>query len=141
MYKSGQIHSDGDNPQVVLKMKAASARSKGDPVYVDMDSDGFVDLTIASNTTVHRIAVAGEDIASGSFGDYIVQGEVSMTVASATYTSGNGLNVTTGAVVDGGAFSADGVADEGQVDFGVVKTTVTGTTVVCVLHGGPFTSA
>jgi hypothetical protein len=141
MYKAGPVHSEGDNPQCVLKMKASADRSKGDAVYIDMDSDGFVDLTIASNTTVHYIAVANENITSGDTGDYVIQGEVKINVTEALYTAGNGLNVTTGAIVDGGAYPAGGVADEAQTDFGVIKTTETTTTVLAVLHGEPFTSA
>jgi predicted RecA/RadA family phage recombinase len=142
-YKSGTIHEEGDSPQVLIKMKATAARSKGDPVYIDMGSSGLEDQTIADDTTVHYLAVAYDDIASGDYGDYVVQGEVNINIGTADdFTAGHGLDIDAGKVEDSDAgFSADGVADEGQTDAGVVLETGTALTDVLVcLHGCPFTS-
>ena len=123
-------------------VKAASARSAGDGVYLDMDTDGYVDLTIASNAAVHIFAVA-PDVAVGKGGNYTTEGEVTLTVPSGTYTAGNGLKVTTGVIVDSaGAFAAAGLAGDAQLEFGVIKVGgVSVTEITVVLHGLPFTSA
>jgi hypothetical protein len=137
-------HDAGENTEAeYFTMRAAAARTKGDAVYMTMDAQGYLDLTIASNAAVHRIAVAAQNIASGDRGLYCVRGPCTLTVPSATYTEGNGLQVTTGAIAAGSGFPAAGVAGQAQVVFGVVSTAASGTitSITATLHGDPFTSA
>lgn len=129
--------------QKTVYAKSADDRSKGDAVYLGMDSDGLVDITLADDALVHCIAVADQDIASGEAGNYVCQGEVVMTVPSGNYVAGNGLHILDGAIADTSAAfpAAAGVAGEAQTVFGVIKvggTTVTEITVV--LHGKAFTA-
>lgn len=126
-----------------ITMKAASARSPGDGVYISMGSDGNVDLTIANNAAVHYFAIADMTIASGAFGLYCVKGGHVLTVPSATYTAGHGLLVTTGAIVDSTAvYPAAGVAGEAKTNFGVICVGGTSVTSITVgLHGTSFTSS
>ena len=141
-YKFQVVHQEGDTPQEVIKMKSSAARSKGDPVFIDMDSEGFVDLTIADNTAVHYLAVAAQDMDSGDTGDYIVRGEVNVNIDTADdFTAGHGLDIDAGKVEDSdSAFTSTGVLGEAQTVAGVVLETESGATDILVcLHGCPFT--
>lgn len=134
-------YESGNNPVHTIMVRASATRTKGDLSYLDMDEYGFTDQNEASDAEVHRVIVALQSAASGEWYQACWKGECSITVASATYTAGHGLEVDGGVIEDSGAaFNAKGVQGEAITDFGVVKTTVTGTTVVAVLHGEAFTS-
>jgi len=142
-YKSGLLHEDGNSPKVFIKMKATSARSKGDPVYIDCGASGLEDQSLADDTTVHYLAVAHSDIASGSYGDYVIQGEVNVNIASADdFTAGHGLDIDAGKLEDSdAAFDAKGVEAEAMTECGVVlETESSATDILVCLHGCPFTS-
>ena len=138
------VHGPGEETEMTyMTLLATANRTAGDAVYVDMTDAGFVDLTIASNAAVHRIAVAVNNVTSGHRGLYCVKGPCTLTVPSGTYTAGNGLQVTTGALAAGSTYPAAGLAGEAQVVFGVINVAPTGTitSVTATLHGDRFTSA
>jgi len=136
------VNAKGKAKQHSENMKAASARSQGDPVYVGQ-GEGMVDITPADDALIHCIAVADQDIASGAYGSYITKGTVTMTVPSATYVAGDGLLMLDGVVTSTGAAfpAAAGVAGEAQTVFGSIHTGGTTVTEIEVtLHGKPFTA-
>ena len=100
---AGILHDAGKAMQKAIYCKSSAARSKGDVVYIGMDGDGFVDISLADDALVHCLGVWDQDVASGESGNVIVAGQVTMTVPSATYTEGNGLSILDGAVVDSAA--------------------------------------
>lgn len=85
-----------------IKLRAAAARSKGDPVRIGTghSSGTWTDISLASDTNLYRVAVALESAASGDVYEAAVQGTVDVTVPSGTYTAGNGVKVQGGALAD-----------------------------------------
>jgi len=135
-------HDTNKDPQEYKFARAASARSKGDVVYLGKGANGNVDLDLVDDILVHELAVANEPIASGEGGQYVTEGEVEITVPSGNYTAGNGLVILDGAVADSGsAYPATGIAGEAKTVFGVIKTGGTAVTSITVsLDGGKFTA-
>ena len=89
-------------PVSCIRLRAAAARVKGDIVRIGTGhTDGVnVDISLADDTNVYRVAVAMEDAASGATYMAAYMGTVKCTVPSATYTAGDGLKVHNGAVAD-----------------------------------------
>jgi hypothetical protein len=81
-------------------MQAASARTKGDVVRVGSSAVGLVDVSIADDTDVYRVAVADMDIASGARGRYQITGRCTITSPSLSVAAGDGLLILDGAVAD-----------------------------------------
>ena len=137
-----QLTETQETGQKLEYFRAAAARVKGDVVRISTGhtSGYWTDVTLADDTSVYRVAVAAQDIASGAIGAYVTAGTCVCTVPSATYTVGDGLEILDGAVA--GAATAE--APTGQTtlnDFAVIK--VGGTTVTSVtatLHGFPITA-
>ena len=136
-------HDVDKAPQSFKYAKASAARSQGDVVYLGMDSSGWVDITRADDALVHHVAVADQSIASGDKGQYVVEGEVKITVPSGNYTAGHGLLILDGAIASTGAAfpAAAGVAGDAQTVFAAIKTGGTAVTeITVILHGKSFTA-
>jgi hypothetical protein len=123
-----------------LTAKATATRAVGDLVYISSDSTGLVDLTIADDATVHRIARVCQAGASGDYLQYQTAGICTVTVPSATYTATHGLKVLDGAVASTGSTAAV-IAGDANTSFAAIKvggTTVTEITIF--LYGEKFTA-
>lgn len=133
------VKSDGVE---TIKLRASANRTRGDVVKISTGhSDGvYSDATIVTDTTVYRVAVALQDIASGEIGEYAIKGTVDVTVPSGTYTAGNGLHIRAGAVADSG-FAAEAPSGETtRNDFAVIQVGGTSvTSVTATLTGDPIT--
>lgn len=126
-----------------VKLRAAAARSPGDVVRMGTGhSDGCpVDITLADDTNIYRVAVAQETIASGSVGLYAWKGTVPITVPSGNYTAGNGVKVLDAALADSGAAATAFDALPTNISFGCIVTGGTSVTEITVtLHGDQFTA-
>ena len=140
---SSNITDVSSEPVQVMYIRAAAARSKGDLVRISTGhtSGVWVDVALADNTDVYRVAVCNQQVASGSIYQAVVKGTTSVTVPSATYTAGDGLDILDGAVRDS---TAAAEAPTGQTtinDFAVILTGgTTVTSVVATLHGFPITA-
>lgn len=136
-------HDSGVIPAEFIWMEASSARTKGDLVWVSADSGGFVDVSVSSSATVRVAAVACHDIASGAKGLYQTRGQCYVTVPSATYTDGRGLETDAGVIEDSGAAFGNTakIGAQTNTDFAAVMgTQTTVTSCLCCLHGFPYLS-
>jgi len=133
-----------DGSSEVVRMRAASARTKGDVVYMDMGITGLIDMSVGDDNTVHFAAVAAHDIASGEHGLYYVQGYCDAKIDSSGTTAviGDGIDVLNGVVAPTDAdFGSGGVAGEAQQTLGVVLETSSANEIVLIcLHGKAFTA-
>lgn len=134
----GQVTDvNGTSPETTM-LEAAAARSKGDAVRISTggSTGASVDLTIADDTNVYRIAVATSDMASGDVGAYVTKGTVKVTVPSASYDAGDGFTITNGVLASSSSAADDQSGEVANTDWGVILvggTTVTEITVT--LHG------
>lgn len=136
--------TDVDNQAVeTVMLQAAAARTKGDVVRISTGtSDGVpVDLTLADDTNIYRVAVALQDIASGDVGMYAVKGTVTCTVTSDNYTAGHGLHILNGTVLNSDAAAEAPTGEATLNDFAIVETGGTAvTSVVATLYGDAITA-
>lgn len=93
----------------------------------EADHNGWPAAAALTTTTSERqkVIVASEAVADQAWGDYFVGGpNVSITVASLTYTAGNGVRVdnSSAGVVDGGAQAGINIGAGTAVDFGAIMT-------------------
>lgn len=128
-----------DNKSYIYLL-AAAARTKGDVVKIGVGNFGPVDAALADDTTVYRIAVADQNIASGTVGRYQVTGRATITTPSITTILGHGVDVFDGAIRDSTAAAEKPNGVTTQNDFGVVLTAATSSTTQDVwLYGDPIT--
>lgn len=129
------------NEKEYVFLKAAVARTKGDIVRIGSSSAGIIDVSLADNTDVYRVAVAAQDIASGSWGLYQVKGPCTVTTPSITSVAGQALDILDGAVRASGATAEKPNGVTSNNDFCVVLTAATSSTShdVC-LYGDPITA-
>lgn len=139
----GIATNTNDTSVRTIKLVAAAARSKGDPVTISTGNatEGVSnDASLADNTNVYRVAVALGDAASGDVYEAAVEGTVDVTVPSGTYTAGNGLHIINGAVADSSAAAEDASGEAANNDFAIVRETgTTVTTVKATLFGFAIT--
>ena len=139
----------GTQPVVYIMAEASANRTANDPVYLTLGVgavDGlakYVDVSISNDAAVHQFAVCKQDATSGQMALYAIEGRTKVTLPSINTTAGDGLRVTTGALIDSTSpFSAAGVLGQAIRDVGIIEATAIGATsgVVC-LHGLRSTSA
>jgi len=133
----------GEEAVETIRLRAAAARTKGDVVRIGVGhTDGArVDITLADDTNVYTVAVANQDIASGSIGEYVVKGTVQCTVTSDTYTAGHGLHILNGTVLNSDAVFEAYTGVVTLNDFAQVEEAGTAvTTIRATLTGRPFTA-
>lgn len=141
MSRNQSVTEAGKQGQEILLMTSAAARTKGDVVRIGSSSAGLLDVTLADDTDVYKLAVANQDIASGVIGEYVVKGEVTCTVTSDNYTAGHGLHMLNGTVLNSDATAEKPNAAPANNDFAVVITGGTAVTeVVAYLYGDPITA-
>jgi len=132
-----------DDKVEVIRLRAAAARTEGDPVWIAVPSAAggvLDDVAISSSASVRRAAVALHDIASGDIGLYAVRGPVQMTVTSGSFTAYNGIESDGGNVEDSGGSASVNCA-EANTDFAVaLESGTTVTTLRVYLLGEPYTS-
>ena len=142
MYQCG-VASNKHEVSRTIKLRAAAARTRGDVVRISTGhSDGVcADVSLADNTNVYRVAVAAENVASGDIYEAFVEGSCAVTVPSATYTAGDGLDILDGAVRDSATAAEARTGQTTLNDFAVIAiggTTVT--SVTATLFGDPITA-
>lgn len=127
-----------------IPLRAAAARVAGDVVRVGVGHvDGaHVDISIADNTDVYRVAVALESAASGDIYRAAVEGTVKATVSSDTYTRGHGLHILNGTVLNSDAVAEAPTGASTLNDFALVlEDGAAGTTSIkCNLRGDAITA-
>ena len=141
-YTNAAAARNHEAPQYI-RLRAAAARTKGDPVRISTGhADGVqADVALADDTNVYRIAVAAENAASGDIYNAVIKGTTKMTVASGTYTAGDGVLVVDGAVADSSSAAQDRSGEVGNNDFGIIVTGGSSVTEITVtLFGDPFTA-
>ncbi len=142
MPANGTVSINKQEPQELILLRAAAARSKGTVVRISTGhADGVnADVALADDTNVYRVAVANRDAASGEIYDAVFRGTTQITVPSATYTAGHGVKVFDGALASTGAAAAarDGLA--ANTTIGVINVGGTSVTSITVtLYGDAFT--
>lgn len=136
----GTIIGPNDQGKEYVVLKAAAARTKGDIVKIGSSAEGLVDVALADDTTVYRIAVAAQDIPSGAYGLYQIKGRCTVTTPSITSVAGQALHVVDGAVAASGATAEKPNGVTSQNDFCVVMTAASSSTSHDVfLYGDPIT--
>ena len=130
------------NPKGFVIARAAAARTRGDLIAFSTTANGLVDAALPGGAAVRYVGVAAEDIASGERGTYQVSGRCDyLTSPSLSIAAGDGLGITTGAIVDSAATAdvINGVTT--NTHFAVQLTATTTATVQDVyLYGQPVTS-
>ncbi len=109
-------------------LKAAAARVKGAVVRIGSTSAGLVDVSLADNTDVYKVAVAHQDIASGDYGLYQTKGRCTITTPSITTVAGDGVDILDGAVRASTTTAEKPTGVSTLNDFGVVLTAATSST-------------
>jgi hypothetical protein len=139
---SDQVHGPGkDTEKSYITMQAAAARTKGDVVRVGSSAVGLLDVTLADDTNVYRVAVADMDIASGARGRYQVTGRCTLTSPSLSVAAGDGLLLLDGVVADAGTTAQKPNGAEANTHFAVCLTASTsGTTQDVFLYGDAVTA-
>lgn len=134
-------HGPGkDTGRSYIVMQASAARSKGDLVRVGSSAQGLVDVSIADDTNVYRVAVAAGTIASGDRGLYQITGRCSVTTPSITSVAGDGLDILNGAIRASTTTAEKPNGLSTNNDFCVVLTAATSATSHDVfLYGDPIT--
>jgi hypothetical protein len=126
----GNVTNVNETSIKTIKLVAAAARSVGDPVEISTGNATHGvnnDASLSDNTNVKRVAVAMQSAASGAVYEAAVEGTVTMTVPSATYTKGNAIKYFDGTMADSGAVAGDST---GEVGDNVVGTILEGGTTV-----------
>lgn len=124
-----------------ITLKAAAARAKGDVVRIGSSAEGLVDVSLADDTDLYRLAVADQDIASGNRGVYQIKGRATITTPSLSVAAGDGLLVLNGAVGDSGTTAQKPNGVQANTDFAVCLTASTSSTTQDVyLYGETITA-
>ena len=144
MYSGGRFAAAASSDdQVVMAVRAAAARTKGDVVWLAAPSAAgnvLADEAVSSSASVRRAAVWVQDCASGAIGLVCVKGPVQATVTSGSFVLGHGVETDGGKVEDSGSAASVSCA-EANTDFAVaLEAGTTVTTLKIYLLGESYTS-
>ena len=143
MPSQGVIASTKQEPQELILLRAAAARTKGTVVRISTGhSDGVnADIALADDTNVYRVAVVAADAASGTIYPAVLRGTCAITVPSGTYTAGHGVKVLDGALASTGAAAVARDALSTNTGFAIINVGGTSVTEITVtLFGDAFTA-
>lgn len=125
-----------------IKLEAAATRAKGDVVRISTGgaTGCNVDLSLADDTNVYKVAVCLEAAAVGDVYEAAVEGTVLINTPSISTTVGHGVDIFDGAVRDSTTAAEARSGATTSNDFGiVVVAAASSTTQLVTLYGNTIT--